>query len=375
MTSHVNFYGARRWLLWVSYLLSTGCGQVKEDAFESARASAAVIAGNESTSARDAVVFLRLQQPSGAWNDCTGTLVSPRIVLTAKHCVAPAQAGSFVCRGNGDLVQDGSGAGVFGATAEPDRITVHVGVVPGNSPSASAAKILTSGSPDACRDDFAILILDRPIETIGYPAIRLEQSTVPGESVMLLGYGIGEHPGPTMRRELSGVRIVDVGASEPSANADQATTPARTFTLPGSTVCFGDSGGPALSTQSGALLGVYSRITGDCFAVESRNTFTSVSGFTDLVEQASAEAGETPAVEPSGPPGAQSDAGAAGGAAEPAREKDVRNASTFRCSARPGSSRRGGAASAFALAWLWLRIRLGRRRVFSAGPLDSARDA
>ncbi|HMJ14156.1 MAG TPA: trypsin-like serine protease [Polyangiaceae bacterium] len=361
----------------VALFFLSGCGETNQSALEST-SSQAIVAGVESSKARDAVVFLRLEREDGGWSHCTGTLVSPRIVLTAKHCVAPTQPGSFICRGNGDLVQDGSGAGMFAATADPSQLTVHVGVVPNPTASATAAKILTSGAPHACRDDFALITLDRAVESVGYPAVRRSRATLVGEPVLLLGYGVGEHSGAPTRRELGDVRIIDVGLEGSVTSGEQATTPPRSFSIPGGTVCFGDSGGPALSMKTGALLGVYSRIIGDCLAIESRNTFTLASGFEQLIDQAFEETGETPSREPALPGDERGDAGDSNPAGvRPLSQASAHSSGAFRCStnATPvGNTHAFLSALLLALSSRCFSRRPGRRRAFSAAPADSARD-
>ena len=70
----------------------------------------------------------------------------------------------------------------------------------------------------------------------------------------------------------------------------------------------------------GALVGVYSRITGDCFALESRNTFMLASSFSAVFGSAFELAGEQPRLEPgleasTEPPGGGGSGGATVGAA------------------------------------------------------------
>ncbi|HET9933840.1 MAG TPA: trypsin-like serine protease, partial [Polyangiaceae bacterium] len=171
------------------------------------------------------------------------------------------------------------------------------------------------------------------------------------------------HPGNIERREIPEVRVIDVAKSDSLDDAN-ATTPRRTFAVAGGTACFGDSGGPALSMTSGALVGVYSRITGDCFAVESRNTFMQAASFSDLFTRAFELVGEQPALEPG--PEAPPSSGAAGAPATAPAPQDGRH-EAFRCAvAVPGdqSGSSFGATSVFALVLFWLTRRRREKSPF-----------
>jgi hypothetical protein len=249
-----------------------------------------------SDSAHDAVVFVRVNYADLSYTDCTATLLSPHVALTAKHCVTRLTPGPFVCSGNGELVQDGTGAGVLGATVDPSLIEIHVGVSPSDTIAARATTVLATQSNDACHDDLAALVLDDAPPVPSYPAIRRVKPTHIGEKVRLAGYGVGERRVTLERRELPDVRVVD-SADDATGNEAAATTPRRTFVVEGNSVCFGDSGGPAFSMDTQALVGVYSRVSGDCFAVGSRNTYMLAADFDTLLDNAFTTAGEQPTTE------------------------------------------------------------------------------
>jgi hypothetical protein len=295
--------GRGQWCLWFVNVLALGVGAAQSacsgDPPTGAEASigSALIGGSLSTVEHDAVVFVRANHESGEFDDCTGTLVSPQVVITAKHCVTSVKVGEFLCTGAGVLVENGEGAGVFGAKLDPKRIEIFSGAVPTGAPVAHGLHSFTTGSGDACHDDVAVLVLDTAITLDYYPAIRASRPTVRGENVRVIGYGVVGNDVEIERRELADIRVLDVG-SEVEIDNPSATTPSRSFVLGGGTACFGDSGGPALSMDTGALTGIYSRITGDCFATESRNTFMLASSFTSLFAQAFEKAGEQPEFEP-----------------------------------------------------------------------------
>jgi hypothetical protein len=136
------------------------------------------------------------------------------------------------------------------------------------------------------------------------------------------------------------------------------TAAPRTF-VTSQGACFGDSGGPAFSEETGALSGVYSLAGGQvCTARNARNVYTRFSPFTKMIEQAFAEAGAEPVLEPyDGPPEEIEEPGE-----EPTEPEDVSGGSGSRsqgCAMAPGAS--GSAAVGFAFAFLAV-ARLRRRR-------------
>ncbi len=102
---------------------------------------APVLEGSSSPPSRDQVVFVHVEGGSGTWNDCTGTLIAPRAVVTAKHCVAAVPDRTFVCSGDGELLGDGAGAGVFGAPVEPSTVQIYLGQSPIAEPAALGKKL------------------------------------------------------------------------------------------------------------------------------------------------------------------------------------------------------------------------------------------
>jgi hypothetical protein len=275
---------------------SMACSEVRPTE-PTAQSHSALIGGSLSPTERDAVVFMRANYPDGSFADCTGTLLSPHVVITAKHCVTLLQPGEFVCNGAGTLVQNGQGGGLFGAKVDGSRIEVYTGTAPVGAAAARVLATFASESGDACHDDIAAIVLDTPIPQDTYPMLRVVRPVRVGETVRLVGYGTVGHETLVERRELADVRVTDVGRDDGVLDPN-ANTPARAFVVGGATACFGDSGGPALSMATGALMGVYSRITGDCFAVESRNDFILAASFVDLFARAFSQAGEEPSLEP-----------------------------------------------------------------------------
>lgn len=330
---HQSNLGVRWFLHAVVYVAPMACAGVPPNELE-ANALSALVGGSLSPAERDAVVFVRANHDDGAFDDCSGTLLSPRVLITAKHCVTLVQPGKFVCTGAGSLREDGLGAGLFGAKFASEKLEVFPGTAPVGTAAAHGLATFTTESSDACHDDVAAVVLDTPIPQDSYPSLRVAaRPTVVGETVRLVGYGATEHDKLVERHEVDNVRIIDVGRDDGVLDPN-ATTPARSLVVGGGTACFGDSGGPALSMTTGALVGVYSRIAGDCFAAESRNTYMLASSFFELFSRAFELAGEQPLLEPSlepvgpAPVAAAGASGTMGGAGARGTTLDVGRTST-----------------------------------------------
>lgn len=312
-----------------------------------------LISGAVSGAEHDAVVMISSEHEEGEWSSCTGTLVTPLVMLTAKHCVWPVQGGKFVCSGGGDLVDNGTGAGVFGAAPPPETVQIFVGGSPPSQPVARGRRLHATEAAHACRDDLLAVVLDRPIDWVSPIPVRDVTPVQVGETVALLGYGpdpAADQDAP-VRRIQEDVRILDVGAASQSEAPSSPSTPPRTFAVGGGFACYGDSGGPALD-GAGKLVGVYSRISGPCHAEESRNTYMAIASFAALLELALADAGEVADLPSEGEGGAGGRKDSAGetspsapestaredGAADPPRSSDA-----FRCHISGGGGSRPGA--------------------------------
>lgn len=250
----------------------------------------AIVGGTASPKSEDAVVELRL----GDEGLCSGTLVAPNLVLTARHCVSETDEG-VVCAPDGHAR---SGGRIL-ADRDPAELVVYVGarskVLVAR---ARGADIVHDGATNLCDHDVAFVVLDRSIEHVPIATLRLSESTHVGERVTAVGWGLtrrGLLPKSRMHRR--DVAILDVGPS-------QTTAPSQ-FVV-GEAICSGDSGGPALSAR-GAVVGVVSyggngryepeRPALGCVGARARNVYTRVAAFPELVRRAFAEAGAMPRVE------------------------------------------------------------------------------
>lgn len=242
-----------------------------------------IYGGTPSTEDTDAVVQL-----SGGTSYCTGTVVAPRLVLTARHCVSPYVDGTYQCAANGGYTsrpRSPANAGDVGPAYDAELVTVKMGVIPFDSEPAIGEKVYTVATDTVCRNDIALVRVDRDLAVTPRP-MRLKDPTFPGELVTVVGYGLTltEVPG---RHERHDVEIVAVGKSTIYPEGNGAYD--RTFRL-GPSACPGDSGGPALS-DTGAVIGLASQGENDCDSEGTRTYYTQLAPYRSFIEDAFEDSG------------------------------------------------------------------------------------
>lgn len=300
------------------------------------RSSSAIVNGTPSPEEEDYVVDVLSR--AGA---CTGTLLAPNVVLTALHCVSDFNPDlPFTCGDNGVLYPDAKGAGQIGDLIEASRIEIRVG--PASSmgpPVAHGERLFSSGSNNICVNDIAVIVLDRDLEP-SPRQVRLGRPIARRELVTLIGFGQDENKMVRIRNRRTDVRVTDVGSF---ASYEQVgSAPPRTFKT-GEGACHGDSGGPAFSQETSALIGVYSMISTniDCAVPGVRNIFTQVAPFQNLLNQAMEYAGHELLLEPEPDPmggGSGMGGASAGGADGSAGEGDEGSAAGGSAATSAGSS-------------------------------------
>jgi V8-like Glu-specific endopeptidase len=282
--------------LFVSLLAATACESdrpAKTDAAHDVSRSS-IIKGSVSGSNEDAALLLMMYAGDKLSQRCTGTLVAPNLVVTARHCTAETVDQNIVCTADGKAE---SGGGAYKKDRDVASMYIYTG---SNAAGPAAAKdtpdaigktlVYDTNVSNMCQGDLAFIVLDRPIGKVTPAKVRLTANAQVGETLMLAGYGLTEDGEVSTQRLTRSTSVVAVGPIAQDAYDLSANEYAT-----GEGDCRGDSGGPAFD-QSGALVGVLSRGGGGktkvdnaangCIGPGATNIRTSLFALKSLVERA-----------------------------------------------------------------------------------------
>lgn len=282
----------------------------------SAGLSQAIISGELSGAEQDGVVLLRaaLEESDVL---CSASLVGPNLLLTARHCVSYVSAGEFSCTVRGEPIDNPTGGGRLGLHLPAESLEIYGRKTPRKTILAHGQQVISTLSETLCRNDLAFVVLDTALDLPIVP-LRLGRSAQPQEAAVLVGYGLQDEQETIDYRDQPRAqkRDLEIEAVGPDSIADGVTTvPPRSIILDGPSGCIGDSGGPLLSQETGAVLGVYSLQQGNsCSASNVRHRMTHVPPFQALIDEAFAAAGCEPLLEDAPA------AGSAGAPSEPAAQ-------------------------------------------------------
>lgn len=308
-----------------------GCDE-RSSANETKAVRESIVYGEPSPAGREDAVLAVRTVLDGSELVCSAALVAPNLVLTARHCVSHLVPGRFSCSVQGELMSEDPEAGMLGTHLPAEQLELFGGAPPRDEPLAHGAFVMSTFSETICLNDLAFVLLDRELALPVLP-LRLKGRALKGEPVTLVGYGLDENMEQSGRLDLrtqprlhhEGLDIAEVG---PASSDDLVTiAPPRTIVLNGPSGCFGDSGGPLLARDSGAVLGVYSLMAGaSCSAQNARHLFVHLPDFTALTRDAFERAGHEPVPElvdtgaagAAGESGTAGDGGAAGETSSPA---------------------------------------------------------
>ena len=200
----------------------------------------AVLNGSECPTSNTSVVKLNLRDRYGVQlGYCSGTVISPRAVVTAAHCLDGDVASVLVYTGSGDQVTASS-------------FQVH-------------PRYSDSGGPAY---DVAIVLTPQDLGRTPIPLLFSRDGRV-GETAVIAGWGIDQSG--------SGGAIVRAGLN--TVSAVNATHLETAYSASTSSVCYGDSGGPLLVSEGGAwaIAGVSSETSASGYnCTASTSYFSSV---------------------------------------------------------------------------------------------------
>lgn len=251
---------------------------------EVGRAASPIINGRPSGDDENASVYIVTQGEVSPLH-CSGRIIAPGLVLTARHCLIKRKTVDVRCTADGSPVDISD---TVDTRLEPvEQMTVYVGSNRSSARAVAVKRALATFDVTVCRADLAYLVLSEPGVDTRTPIRRALPAI--GETVSVTGWGYVDD---VQREKLPDVR----STVETTINAvGPGLVPPGAFAVPGGTMCLGDSGANALI--DGAAVGVYTRLLGDassCVPELGRNVLVSVMAEPELLTEAFAAIGEEP---------------------------------------------------------------------------------
>jgi len=222
------------------------------------------------------VVALAVQSRGQAEVFCSGSLLAPNLVLTARHCIAQI--------GDGSSEQVNCSSSQFTALYAASTIFVSADAQPQQSKGTlyPVQQIMQApGSTAVCGFDVALLILSGSgiPNSVATPIVPvLDTPTLTATVFSAVGYGL-QNPNDTQgttvgsRMRFDSASVYCVAENCPAAAQNEADE-----WVGNSPVCSGDSGGPALDKQ-GRVFGVTSRGDSAC----SYALYSNVANWADFI--------------------------------------------------------------------------------------------
>jgi V8-like Glu-specific endopeptidase len=254
-----------------------------------------IIGGSKSTSTQDSVVFLNMG--SGY---CTGTLIAPNLVLTARHCV--------------QTMDESSACGTFLKDNVPSSMKVALGYgAMSGAAVAAGKKFFHETNTSGCSYDIALVQLDKDIPGAKISPVSFTPVKKGDTGLVAVGYGsVNDSNGdPAGRLQRGGISVQAAASSSYSyttkAGKKIAVDVSAGEFATGESTCFGDSGGPLFDT-AGNVIGVTSRGI-DQFCIDRPSIWSDTVSHMKLITEAAVSAGHPLDTSSTGGGGMDADAG------------------------------------------------------------------